>query len=69
MDEKIVLETKVIPTCHVIMADISTYSKSTYILPVLMHVRENGTATPESLSASMFSRTKTPVPKDTGQMP
>ena len=54
MVEELVLRTNVSPTCRVITADISEYTKLTYILPVLMHAQERRVATAESLAASMF---------------
>ena len=54
MAEELVLKASASPACRVIMAEISAYTSLTHVLPVLMHVKEERVATPESLSASLF---------------
>ena len=54
MAEELVFRMGVSPSCRVIIAKISEYTKLTYILPVLMHVQEKRVATAESLAASLF---------------
>ena len=56
MTGEIVLEAALPLDCHVIIARISVYTNLTYAMPVLMHAREAGTATAESLSAALFPK-------------
>ena len=52
----LVLEADLDFDCHVFVGEILTYTGLTYVIPVLMHAREAGAATPESLSAALFPR-------------
>ena len=54
MTEMIVLEADLDFDCHVFVGEISTYTGLTYVIPVLMHVREVVAATSESLSVALF---------------